>query len=55
MASNNMNPSELFKENIELTERNLELKKQLARRGNGNVEESYEEHDVEAKLSKVSF
>ena len=46
-----MNPSEIFKENIALTERNLEMKKQLARRRNGDVEESYEEHEVEAKVS----
>ena len=50
-GSNNMNPSEIFKENIALTERNLEMKKQLARGRNGDVEESYEEHEVEAKVS----
>ena len=50
-GSNNMKPSELFKENIALTEQNLELKKELARNRNGDVEETFEEHDVEAKVS----
>ena len=44
-------PTEIFKENIALTEKNQELNRKLARARTGDVEESYEEHDVSVKVT----
>ena len=50
-GSRDKKPTEIFKENIALTEKNEDLKRKLTRARTGDVEESSEEHDVSPKVS----